>query len=263
MIPAVDADVDPARLLDLAVRAARGAGALLLERFGGPASGVDHKSSATDPVSDADRDAERLIAAAIARERPADALLAEEGGARPGGGLRWIVDPLDGTVNYLFGIPVWAVSIACEDEHGGLVAVVLDPCRDELFSARRGDGARLDGRPLAPPRDVPLERALVATGFGYRAEQRAAQAEVVARVLPRVRDIRRAGSAALDLAWLAAGRVDAYYEHGLNRWDRAAGELLVREAGGVVEELAGGAGLPPGLAAGHARVVAALRSLVP
>jgi fructose-1,6-bisphosphatase/inositol monophosphatase family enzyme len=231
-----------------------------LERFGGPARGVGSKSSATDLVSDADRDAERLIRDVLARERPDDALLAEEGTREEGdSGRRWIFDPLDGTVSYLYGYPQWCVSVALEDAGDTAVGVVYDPNRDELFAAERGAGATLGGSPIRVRESPPLAEALVATGFGYESDWRAAQADVVRRVLPAVRDIRRAGSAALDLAWLAAGRLDAYYERGLNAWDWAAGSLLVREAGGAVEELAGD---PFGLIAGPHPLVAELRPLV-
>jgi myo-inositol-1(or 4)-monophosphatase len=231
-----------------------------LERFGGPARGVGSKSTATDLVSDADRDAERLIRDVLARERPEDGLLAEEGTSEPGeSGRRWVVDPLDGTVSYLYGYPHWSVSVALEDTQGTAAGVVYDPNRDELFAAERGAGATLAGRAIRVRDSPPLERALVATGFGYDAAWRAEQAEVVRRLLPAVRDIRRAGSAALDLAWLAAGRLDVYYERGLSAWDWAAGSLLVREAGGTVEDLSGE---PFGLIAGPPSLVAALRPLV-
>ena len=139
----------------------------------------------------------------------------------------WIVDPLDGTVNFLYGLRTWAVSIALEDSDGLLVGVVFDPVDDECFSARRGEGAALNGRPIHPTQCSSLDRAMVATGFSYESERRAEQAELLLELLPRVRDIRRAGAAALDLAYVAAGRVDAYYERGLQRWDEAAGRLLV------------------------------------
>jgi len=211
-------------------------------------------------VSDADRDAEALIRDALAGERPEDGLLAEEGTSELGqSGRRWVFDPLDGTVSYLYGYPHWSVSVALEDTQGTAVGVVYDPNRDELFAAERGAGATLAGEAIAVRDTPPLERALVATGFGYDARWRGEQAEVVRRLLPAVRDIRRAGSAALDLAWLAAGRLDAYYERGLNPWDWAAGTLLVREAGGAVEELRGE---PFGLIAGPQPLVAALRPLV-
>ena len=254
---------DPHALLDLAVRAAQAAGALLVERFHGPASGVDHKSSQTDPVSDADRDAEALIAGLLHAERPGDAVLGEEGAGSAGeSGLQWVVDPLDGTVNFLYGIPQWAVSIACRDAGDALVAVVHDPLHGETFSAARDRGCTLNGRQLrigAPP---PLARALVGTGFSYVAAERQLQTALVTRVLPCARDIRRAGSAALDLAWVAAGRLDAFYEHGLAEWDHAAGDLLVREAGGVVVPLPAGGGLREGVLAGAQGLTDELWSLL-
>jgi myo-inositol-1(or 4)-monophosphatase len=220
--------------------AARAAGDLLLGRLGGPVRGLERKSSRTDLVSDADRDAERLIADLIRRERPDDALLGEEGTGDSGqSGRRWVVDPLDGTTNFLYGFPAWCVSIALEDAEGTAVGVVHDPSRAETFSAARGGGATLNGEPMQVGDCDQIELAMVATGFGYGAERRAAQAEVVARVLPRVRDIRRPGSAALDLSYLACGRVDAYYERDLKPWDWDAGRLLVSEAGGAVRDLEG------------------------
>jgi myo-inositol-1(or 4)-monophosphatase len=231
-----------------------------MERFGGPAQGVEVKSTATDMVSDADREAEVAISDLLGRERPDDALVGEEGAGEGGSsGRRWVVDPLDGTTNYLYGFPAWCVSVALEDAEGGLAGVVHDPWRGETFRAARGAGAELDGRPIRVRDHDDLATALVATGFGYDAERRAAQAEVLRRVLPRIRDIRRAGAAALDLCWLAAGRLDGYYERGLNPWDWAAGSLIVTEAGGRVEELRGE---PFGLVAGGPRLVDPLRDLV-
>jgi len=246
--------------LALAERAARAAGAVLLERYRGPLRGLGSKSSETDPVSDADREAERVVRELLEAERPDDGLLAEEGSqSEAASGRRWIVDPLDGTVNYLYGFPAWGVSVALEDAEGVAVGVVLDPLRDEAFRAVRGGGAELAGEPLRVRERDRLDRALVATGFAYLPERRELQAEVARRVLPRVRDLRRAGAAALDLAWLAAGRLDAYYERGLNPWDWAAGRLLVEEAGGKVADLPGE---PHGLVAAHPALLPALRELV-
>jgi len=223
------------------------AGELLLERYDGPAHGVESKSSATDLVSDADRVSEAAVKDLLAAERPDDGLLAEEGSAHESAsGRRWVIDPLDGTINYLYRLPTWCVSVALEDEQGGVVAVVHDPLRAETFTAERGRGARLNGHEIHVSGEERPERALIATGFGYSPDVRAAQAEVVSRVLPRFRDIRRAGAAALDLAYLAAGRLDGYYERGLKPWDWAASRLLVTEAGGAVAELGGE---PAGLAA--------------
>jgi len=233
--------------LELAERAALAAGDLLLERHGKPVSGLERKSTYTDPVSDADRDAEELIEGVLLGARPEDGLLAEEGTqAESASGRRWVVDPLDGTVNFLYGFPAWSVSIGLEDSEGGAVAVVRDPVREETFTAVRGQGAWCNGAPMEVRERDSLATALVATGFGYDTERRAEQAAVLARVLPAVRDMRRAGSAALDLSWLAAGRLDGYYERGLKPWDWAAGRLLVAEAGGAVLDLPGE---PHGLAA--------------
>lgn len=227
-----------AEILELAREAARAAGDLLLDRVGRPASGLAAKTSRTDLVSDADRDAEALLVGMIRDARPDDAIVAEEGGGGAGrSGVTWLVDPLDGTINYLWAIPQWSVSIAARDAEGGLVGVVHDPPRGETFHARRGGGAWLNDERLAMRAGGPLAESLIGTGFQYRAEARARQARRLLAVLPAVRDLRRFGSAALDLAWVAAGRLDGYFETGLNPWDAAAGELLVREAGGVVEEM--------------------------
>jgi myo-inositol-1(or 4)-monophosphatase len=221
---------------------------------------VEVKSSATDMVSDADRVAEREIAGLIRRERPDDGILGEEGAAAGGSsGRRWVVDPLDGTTNYLYGYPVWAVSVAVEDGDGPLAGVVLDPLRDELFAAARGSGTTVDGTPVRVRSGTPLAESLIATGFAYTAERRADQARAVAAILPRVRDIRRAGAAALDLAWVACGRLDAYFERGLNPWDWSAGRLLVAEAGGALADLDGE---PTGVVAADPDLLAAVVALL-
>lgn len=245
---------------ELAVRAAHAAGDLLLQRYQRPAREVTSKTSATDPVSEADRTAERTVAELLEAERPEDGILAEEGSARPArSGRRWVVDPLDGTVNFLYRFPAWCVSIALLDDRGALVGVVHDPLRGETWTAERGRGAFLGGQRLLLAEAPPLERALVATGFSYSPDLRARQGQTVARLLPQVRDIRRAGAAALDLAWLAAGRVDAYYERGLKPWDWAAGRLIAEEAGAAVAELPG---QPYGIAVAHPRLLGALLELV-
>jgi myo-inositol-1(or 4)-monophosphatase len=250
-------------LLELALGAARDAGALLLERFGGPASGVESKSSTTDMVSDADRAAERLLLDRITRARPDDGVLGEEGADVEGtSGLTWVVDPLDGATNYLFGYPVWSVSVACEDADGGVVAVVHDPTRGETFAAERGAGATLNGRPVHARAPRGLDRALIGTGFAYDPGDRGLQARVLTDLLPRVRDIRRGGSAALDLAWVACGRLDGFYEWGIKHWDRAAGMLLVAEAGGRVSVFEPGGGLEPCVVAAAADAHDPLRELV-
>ncbi|HSJ74309.1 MAG TPA: inositol monophosphatase family protein, partial [Miltoncostaeaceae bacterium] len=252
-----------AELLDLAARAARVAGDLLLERAGGPVSGVASKTSRTDLVSDTDRDAEALIVGMVAAERPGDAIVGEEGADAPGSGeVRWLVDPLDGTINYLWGVPQWSVSIAALDAVGPLAGVVHDPSRGETFTALRGGGARMGDRTLRLGPGAPLDEALVGTGFSYRPAERARQAALLSRVLPAVRDVRRFGSAAIDLAWVACGRLDGYYERGLNPWDWAAGRLIVREAGGIVEELPATAEEPVGCIAAPPSLIGPLRALV-
>jgi myo-inositol-1(or 4)-monophosphatase len=247
---AVGADTQ-VKLLALAVELAREAGALLLERFSrGDEPALASKSSPTDLVSEADLASERLIRERLAAARPDDGFLGEEGGGEDGtSGLTWVVDPLDGTVNFLFGIPQWCVSIAVRDERGELAGAIFDPCRGELFSATREGPALLDGVALPPSarRCEELASALVATGFAYDAQVRAAQAEVFERLIPRVRDIRRFGSAALDLAWTAAGRYDAYFERTVKPWDIAAGVLVCERAGLAVRELIEREGLPWGV----------------
>ncbi len=238
------------------------AGELLLDRFGGPARGVAAKSTPTDLVSDADRKAEELIVDAISAARPNDGIVSEEGGARSRGEITWVIDPLDGTINYLFGIGHWAVTIAVDDSDGTLVGVTHDALRSETFTAIRGQGALLNGQPIAVSNQDDLAQALIGTGFAYDQRARAHQAEILQRVLPRARDIRRAGSAALDLAALACGRLDGFYEAPMERWDKAAGVLLIREAGGVVSELEAPYGLSPGVIAAGPRLHDAVRDLV-
>jgi myo-inositol-1(or 4)-monophosphatase len=229
-------------LLALATDIAHEAGGGLREAFERLAEGdleITAKSTPTDLVSEADVATERMIRARLEAARPDDAILGEEGDDRSGtSGLRWVVDPLDGTVNFLFGLPQWCVSVACEDGDGALVGVVYDPMRDETWAATRDDEPTLDGIPFRSPNRTDLARALVATGFGYDAGVRNAQAAAVVRLLPRVRDIRRMGAAALDLAWTAAGRYDAYYERGVQHWDVAAGALICERAGLAVRALA-------------------------
>jgi myo-inositol-1(or 4)-monophosphatase len=231
----------PDELLALATDVAHEAGVGLREAFARLAEGglaISAKSTPTDLVSEADVATERLIRARLEAARPHDAILGEEGDDRAGtSGLCWVVDPLDGTVNFLFGLPQWCVSVACEDADGALAGVIYDPTRDETWAATRDSEPTLDGAAFRSPNRTELARALVATGFGYDAGVRTAQAAVVARLLPCVRDIRRMGAAALDLAWTAAGRYDAYYERGVHHWDVAAGVLICARAGLAVREL--------------------------
>jgi myo-inositol-1(or 4)-monophosphatase len=217
-------------LLALAERAARSAGRLLLDRPDTLA--VDTKSSPTDVVTQMDRAAERLLVEHLLGERAADGVLGEEGsGIEGSSGVRWVLDPLDGTVNYLYGLPGWAVCVAAEVGERAVVGVVHAPALGVTWSAVRDGGARRDGRPVRAGRCDDLARALVGTGFGYSAQRRAEQADVVRWVLPRVRDIRRAGAASIDLCHVADGRLDAYYERGLQRWDHAAAGVVATEAG--------------------------------
>jgi len=247
--------------LELAERAARAAGEVLLSYYGRPPEGVSSKSSATDLVSDADREAERTIRELLAEERPRDGLVAEEGSrAEADSGRRWVVDPLDGTINFLYGFPAWGVSVALEDADGALAGVIHMPLHGETFRAVRGEGAFLGDRRLEVGPARPLGQSLVSTGFSYEPARRAEQADVIRTLLPHARDIRRAGAAAIDLAWLAAGRVDAFFERGLNHWDWAAGRLLVEEAGGSVVWLEDG--WPGMIAASNDALIAELRPFV-
>jgi myo-inositol-1(or 4)-monophosphatase len=224
---------------------------------------VETKSSATDMVSEMDRAAEQLIVSALLAERPHDGMVGEEGSATDGtSGLRWVIDPLDGTTNYLYGYPGWAVSIAAEDAAGVVAGVVADAVHAEVFTATRGGGARCNGVPIACSTRDDLATALVGTGFGYGAERRRAQGEVLAGLLPRVRDIRRMGAAAVDLCSVACGRLDAFFERGLAWWDLAAGALVATEAGAVVSSLDGGPMVSGSVLAAGPRLATPLRDLL-
>lgn len=266
-----EASVASAALLDLARDIALRASEFTLDARRAGVSVAATKSTHTDIVTAVDRDTETLIRSFILDARPDDGIVGEEGVTHVGtSGVDWVVDPIDGTVNFLYGIPAWAVSIAVVEGAGGdggsrdggsrggsadggrgaafeaglggttLAGVVVNPVTGELFEASAGGGARLTGRELVVNAAVPLGSALVGTGFGYTAERRREQADVLVELLPKVRDIRRIGSAALDLCALAAGRLDAFYERGLNAWDHAAGALIAREAGALVGGPGGG-----------------------
>jgi myo-inositol-1(or 4)-monophosphatase len=252
-------------LLAVAIEAATGAGEMLAERVrAGAEQHISAKSTPTDLVSEADLASEQMIRELLAARRPNDGFLGEESDHTDGtSGLRWVVDPLDGTVNFLFGIPQWCVSVAVRDDQGTIAGAVYDPNRDELFAASRDSSPTLTSagatRSLgedasAPgladdggPRGGGLAMAMVATGLAYDARVRAAQARVLARLVPRVRDIRRFGSAALDLTWTAAGRYDAYFERTVKPWDIAAGALICERAGLRVLELPVHEDLPWGI----------------
>jgi len=243
----------PSELLDLARTIALEAGELAARRRREGVEVAATKSSIVDVVTEADREVERLIRGRILDARPDDAILGEEGGSSSGtSGLTWVVDPIDGTVNYLYGIPHYAVSIAVVEGESdpltwsGLHGCVLNPAIGELFTGSRGEGAFLSvaGGPDAPihvAAPAPLELALINTGFAYAASTRAKQGEVVTRMLPLVRDIRRFGTASLDLCMVANGRTNAYFERTLSPWDHAAGAIIAREAGAVVTGFAGAA----------------------
>jgi myo-inositol-1(or 4)-monophosphatase len=244
--PAASVPADPQALLALAVDVALEAGRLVADGRASAADHVDVKSSPVDVVTAVDTASEELVVTRLLAARPDDGVLGEEGASRQGtSGVRWVIDPIDGTVNFLYGLPPYAVSIAAEIDGVIRAGVVLNVATGELFTAVSGGGAYLVGPDRADPvrltgsRPVSLEQTLVATGFGYQVEQRRTQGAVVAALLPRVRDIRRHGSSALDLCSVAAGRVDAYYELNLKPWDHAAGALVAAEAGLVVSGLDG------------------------
>jgi myo-inositol-1(or 4)-monophosphatase len=232
--------VEPAELLSLAHRLAEEAGHLLLEGLA-RAEILGTKSSLTDMVTSMDRASERHIVEGIRAARPDDAIVGEEGTDDAGStGVRWIIDPLDGTTNYLYALPAYAVSIAVEVDGTVVAGVVADPSHGETFAATRGGGATCNGKPIACSDVQSLAHALVGTGFSYEQNRRARQGAVVAALLPRARDIRRYGAAALDLCWVGCGRLDAFYEKGLQPWDLEAGSLIASEAGATVGDLDGG-----------------------
>jgi myo-inositol-1(or 4)-monophosphatase len=270
-------------LLAVAVEAARMAGSLLHGRAQHGAEEVTSKSTPTDLVSEADIASERAIRELLAVRRPEDGFVGEEGGSSDSSsGLSWVVDPLDGTVNFLFGIPHWCVSVAVRDGEGTLAGAVYDPNRDEVFTASRDGRAELRapgmGRELhgplraaarsesladsQTPAGDELRSAMVATGLAYDADVREAQGRVLARLVGRVRDIRRFGSAALDLTWTAAGRYDAYFERSVKQWDIAAGALICERAGLRVVELPVFENLPWGILVGPPDLVDPLLELV-
>ncbi|GAA4624794.1 inositol monophosphatase family protein [Cellulomonas oligotrophica] len=266
-----------AELVDVARTVAREAGALVHEGRPDRPEVAATKTSAVDVVTAMDLASEELVRARLAELRPADGVLGEEGGHRPGtSGVTWVVDPIDGTVNYLYGIDAWAVSVAAVVDDVAtaegrapdpatwrvLAGCVHSPADGRTFTAGAGAGAHLGERRLALPPSAPLDRCLVGTGFGYVAARRRAQARVLAELLPRVRDIRRIGSAALDLCGVAQGRLDLYYERGLQPWDMAAASLVVQEAGGTVTGLRGRPAGPAMTVAGPAARVAELVALL-
>jgi myo-inositol-1(or 4)-monophosphatase len=219
-------------LLALAVDVAHEAAALVAERRRAGVEVADTKTSPTDVVTEVDHAAEELIRTRLLKARPDDGFVGEEGSSDTSdSGVTWVVDPIDGTVNFLYGIPQYAISIAARIGDEVVAGVVVDVVKGETFTATRGGGARLDGRRIAVRDVVPLGQRLVITGFSYERDTRMAQAAAVHELLGRVRDVRRLGSAALDLCYVGCGRADAYVEEGLNEWDLAAGGLVAEESG--------------------------------
>lgn len=248
-------DLDVVALRDLAVEVAIAGAARVRERAGAPDLRITAKSTATDPVTEVDREVEALVVEGLLSARPDDAVAGEEGADRDGtSGVRWLVDPIDGTVDFVYGIPGCNVSVAATVDDVVVAGAVVDPLHGDVFAAARGAGATRNGAAIACTSVADPALALIGTGFAYDPDERARQAAVLVHVLPRVRDIRRIGAAALDLCWVACGRLDGYYERNLQPWDWAAGSLVATEAGAVVTGL-GRRRLPADLPA--ATVVAA------
>ena len=251
------------QILGLARSIAAEAAELVRSGLGAEREDVDTKSSPTDMVTATDHASERLIAERIVNARPGDGLLGEEGASVEGtSGYRWVVDPIDGTTNFLYGHPGFAVSIAVERDGESVVGVVCDVVHRELFSAVRGGGATRNDRVIRVSGASDVTQALVATGFGFDPAERGRQGVAVARLLPRVRDIRRMGAAAVDLCSVACGRVDAYFERGLNAWDLAAGALIATEAGAELGAIDGGPPVPESVLAASPAIFAELQALV-
>ena len=220
-------------LLALAESIAKSAGALLMQR---PQElSIDTKSSDIDIVTQMDRASEKLIVDAITASRPDDGIIGEEGANRPSkSGYTWVIDPIDGTVNYFYDLPGWSVSIAIKDESGNAVGVVFSPTTQELYTAVRDGGAFLNGAKISCNNPIELNRALIATGFHYVETLRSQQIEQFNNLILKIRDYRRNGSAAIDICHVASGKVDGYYEMGLKEWDLAAAQLIAIEAGAAV-----------------------------
>ena len=244
--------IDADALLALAVEVGEAAAAMLLDGLHRQRTLVATKSSTTDMVTEMDQRSEALIVEHLLGARPDDGILGEEGTERSGSsGVTWVIDPLDGTTNYLYGYPGFSVSIAAVGDEGTLAATVVDPIHRETWTATPGGGARCNGEPLTGPAGPALGDTLLATGFSYDPARRARQGQVLAAVLPQVRDVRRGGGAAVDLCWVAGGRVDAFYERGLAPWDLAAGALIAAEAGARVADLDGTVASGEGVLAAH------------
>ena len=254
---------DPDVLLRFATGLAREAGTLALTGRRGSVLERHTKSSTTDLVTQHDRAAESLIVGRLLSERSGDAIVGEEGAAHEGSsGYEWFLDPIDGTTNFVYDLPTWSTSVAVAYRGVTVAGAVFVPVAGELFAARLGGGATLDERPIRNSGETDLSLALVATGFSYQPANRAAQAAAIARLITEIRDVRRSGSAAVDLCWAAAGRVDAYFEEHLNAWDAAAGELIAREAGCITSDFDGGPADPSNIVAAAPGIHAALVALI-
>lgn len=255
--------IDLTSLRELAVRVAEQAAALQRHEIDRVRSLIEVKSSTTDLVTDVDRACERLLVDGIVAERGDDAIVGEEGTDRPGtSGVRWVIDPLDGTTNFLYGHPGFGVSVAAELDGTTVVGVVVDTMAGDVYAAVLGRGATRNGSPIAVSGATTLAEALIGTGFSYDPSRRARQAEALAVVLPKVRDIRRMGAAAVDLCSVACGRLDGYYERGLAPWDHAAGALVASEAGATVSGILEDAPSFEGVVAATPAIAAGLRTLV-
>jgi len=252
-------------LLNIAVPAARRAGEVIVRSLDRVGALVVSEKGRNDFVSEVDRAAEQVLIATIRKSYPTHGFLAEESGAAAGDDYTWVIDPLDGTTNFLHGFPQFAVSVACRHRGRAEIGVVLDPLRGELFTAERGGGTQLDGRRLRVSQRTGLEGALVGTGFPYRENRRLLKPylAMLEGVMNATAGVRRPGAASLDLAYVAAGRLDAFFEFGLSPWDTAAGNLLITEAGGRVGTMSGGDYADGGdLLAGSPKVYAALVELL-
>jgi myo-inositol-1(or 4)-monophosphatase len=257
----MNADINA--LVELARSMAHEAGLLVKAGRSRGLNDVVTKSTPTDVVTEFDRAAEALIVNRLRSERPDDGLIGEEGTNDPGtSGIHWLIDPIDGTTNFLYDLPAYAVSVAAADNLGPVAGAVYLPVTDEMFWAGRGTGAWRNGTPIHCSAVDDLALALVGTGFAYRAERRVVQAATMARIIPEIRDFRRFGSAAVDLCYVACGRLDVYFEQWLNPWDRAAGELIATEAGALVGDYRTPGDEPDGLLAAPRGLYDAIRNLI-
>ena len=234
-------DSSPNELLRLAQELARRAGTHARNGRAGGMHIVGTKSTDTDMVTKYDRESESMIVAALRAARPNDSIIGEEGtGHRGSSGVEWHIDPIDGTTSFMYGLPTWCVSVGARDEEGGLVGAVYVPDLDEMFAARRGGGATLNDKAISCTSQSDVSKALVSTGFSYSPAQRTVQSSRVSEFIHRIRDVRRMGAAAVDICFVACGRLDAYFEENLHSWDVLAAELIAREAGARSGDFGGG-----------------------